>query len=344
MGMNINEIAKLAGVSRATVSRYLNQGYVSSEKKERIRQVIEKTGYRPLSSAQTLRSKKTNFIGVIIPKINSDSIGRMVSGISSVLSRAGYQILLACTENDEGQELKFLTLFKENHVDGIILLGTIFTAEHKKALKNLAVPVVILSQYLNGYSCVYYDDYHAARNLAEYLAKTGKQFGYLGVTQRDQAVGQERLRGVKDGLLFGNRLLAQENIRECRFVMESGYEQAQELMEASPDVDTIICATDTIAAGALQYLKAAGKKVPGEVQIAGIGDSSLSRVTEPALTTVHLYFEEAGTQAAQLLVELIQKGADAVRKEVKLDSRLIIQKSTRPGEEKGEDTDESNVH
>ncbi|MGI6011534.1 MAG: LacI family DNA-binding transcriptional regulator [Ruminococcus sp.] len=339
--MNINEIAKLAGVSRATVSRYLNDGYVSAEKKERIRRVIEETGYQPLSSAQTLRSKKTNFIGVIIPKINSDSIGRMVSGISSILSRAGYQILLACTENNEKEELRFLTLFKENHVDGIILLGTIFTAEHRKALKNLTVPVVILSQYLNGYSCVYYDDYHAARNLAEYLAETGERFGYLGVTQKDRAAGQERLRGVKDGIAAGKGLFPEENIRECKFEMESGFQQAKELMKGDPKIDTIICATDTIAAGALQYLKSAGKNVPEEVQIAGIGDSSLSRVTEPALTTVHLYFEEAGKEAAQLLVDLIQKGKEAVQKEVKLDSRLIVQGSTRRGKEK---ENESNIY
>src|SRR5699024_7098134 len=123
--MNINEIARLAGVSRATVSRYLNQGYVSDEKKVRIRQVIEETGYRPLSSAQTLRTKKTNFVGVIIPKINSDSISRMVSGISKALSREGLQILLALTENQEEEELGLLTLFGENDVDGMILLGTI---------------------------------------------------------------------------------------------------------------------------------------------------------------------------------------------------------------------------
>lgn len=80
--MNINEIAQLAGVSRATVSRYLNEGYVSAEKRERIRKVIKETGYHPSNSAQTLRSRKTNFIGVIIPKINSDSIGKMVAGIT----------------------------------------------------------------------------------------------------------------------------------------------------------------------------------------------------------------------------------------------------------------------
>lgn len=329
--MNINEIARLAGVSRATVSRYLNQGYVSEEKKARIRQVIEETGYRPLSSAQTLRSKKTNFVGVIIPKINSDSISRMVSGISSALSREGYQILLACTDNQEKEELRFLTLFRENHVDGIILLGTIFTAEHRKALKNLSVPIVILSQYLKGYSCVYHDDYQAARNLAEYLARSGRRFGYLGVTQQDEAVGRERLRGVLDAAAAAGAILPKENILECRFQMESGFLQAKELLQRDPDLDTIICATDTIAVGALQYIKSAGKRVPDDIQIAGIGDSTLTRVTEPLLTTVHLHFEEAGTQAARLLVELIQNGKDAAHKEVKLDSRLIVQKSTRTG-------------
>ena len=327
--MNINEIARLAGVSRATVSRYLNQGYVSEEKKVRIRQVIEETGYRPLSSAQTLRSKKTNFVGVIIPKINSDSISRMVSGISKALSREGYQILLACTENQEEEELRFLTLFRENHVDGIILLGTIFTAEHRKALRNLSVPIVILSQYLKGYSCVYHNDYQAARNLAEYLTKTSRRFGYLGVTRRDEAVGRERLRGVQDAVAAAGGFLPEGNILECQFQMESGFLQAQELLQRAPDLDTVICATDTIAVGALQYIKSVGKKVPDDIQIAGIGDSTLSRVTDPALTTVHLHFEEAGREAAQLLTELMEKGKDAVQKEVKLDSRLIVQESTR---------------
>ena len=103
--MNINEIAKLAGVSRATVSRYLNEGYVSEEKKERIRAVIEKTGYQPSTQAQTLRTKKTRLVGVILPKINSDTVSRMVAGISDVLSKNGYQLLLANTNNDIAEVL-----------------------------------------------------------------------------------------------------------------------------------------------------------------------------------------------------------------------------------------------
>ena len=104
--MNINEIARLAGVSRATVSRYLNDGYVSDEKKAVIRKVIEETGYQPSSQAQMLRTKKTKLVGVIIPKINSDTVGRMVAGISDVLNRSGYQLLLANTDNNIEEELK----------------------------------------------------------------------------------------------------------------------------------------------------------------------------------------------------------------------------------------------
>ena len=148
--MNINEIARLAGVSRATVSRYLNDGYVSEEKRERIKKVIEETGYQPSSQAQMLRTKKTRLVGVILPKINSDTVSRMVAGISDVLSRSGYQLLLANTNNDLEEELKYLKVFKDNHVDGILFIGTIFTAKHKKLLRECKVPLVILGQRLEG--------------------------------------------------------------------------------------------------------------------------------------------------------------------------------------------------
>ena len=98
--MNINEIAKLAGVSRATVSRYLNDGYVSEEKRKVIKEVIEQTGYQPSAQAQSLRKQVTGLIGVIIPRIQSESVSRMVAGISRVLSESGYQLLLANTQNN----------------------------------------------------------------------------------------------------------------------------------------------------------------------------------------------------------------------------------------------------
>ena len=143
--ININEIAKLAGVSRATVSRYLNDGYVSEEKRKIIAKVIEETGYTPSAQARVLRTKKTKLIGVIIPKIDSQAVSREVLGINETLSKSGYQIILADTFNDEHKELEYLKIFQNNQVDGIILIATVFTNQHKKLLKKLNIELFLRS-------------------------------------------------------------------------------------------------------------------------------------------------------------------------------------------------------
>ena len=150
--ININEIAKLAGVSRATVSRYLNNGYVSEEKRNIIAKVIEDTGYIPSAQARILRTKKSKLIGVIIPKLDSQSISREILGINEALSKEGYQIILADTFNNEHKELEYLKVLQNNQVDGIILIATVFTKQHKKLLQELSIPVVIVGQYLKRYN------------------------------------------------------------------------------------------------------------------------------------------------------------------------------------------------
>ena len=133
--MNIAEIAKRAGVSNAAVSRYFNNGYISEEKREKIRKVVEETGYRPSVQAQTLRTKKTKMIGMIVPKVASASLGRVVEGVLSILNENGYRMLLAVTQNDPEKELEYLDALDDKQVDGVILVATVFTAEHKQALK-----------------------------------------------------------------------------------------------------------------------------------------------------------------------------------------------------------------
>lgn len=325
--MNINEIAKLAGVSRATVSRFLNDGYVSEDKKEKIRKVIGETGYKPSAQAQTLRTKKTNLIGVIIPKINSASISRMVAGISAVLSKAGYQLLLANTDNDEKEEVKYLRVLAENQVDGIILIGTVFTAAHKKVLKELAVPVVILGQSLAGYSCVYHDDYHAAYDLTSLLLAHGKHPACIGVLERDEAAGKRRKEGFLDAVRDAGIGADRVPYAEGKFSMDSGYEQTKLLLSENPEIDSIFCATDSIATGGVTYLREIGRQVPEEIQIAGIGDSDTARVCVPRLTTVHYYYKTSGEEAARMLVNMLSAG-DQIRREVKMGYEIVYGKST----------------
>ncbi|MFV0467210.1 MAG: LacI family DNA-binding transcriptional regulator [Lachnospiraceae bacterium] len=327
--MNINEIAAMAGVSRATVSRYLNGGYVSNEKKSIIKDIIEKTGYKPLSSAQTLRSHRTNYIGVIIPKINSDSIGRMVLGISHILTQHNYQLLLACTNNNEKEELNYLNLFKENHVDGIILIGTILTPSHKKSFKALSVPIVILGQNVPGYSCVYMDDFNAAKELTSQMTKKSEFWGVIHATQRDISAGVDRLHGFLDALEQSGKIIDPSSIIESPFTFEGGYLAAKKLLCDHPETDSILCATDTMAAGALRCLHEIGKKVPKDVQIAGLGDNTLSQATFPLLSTIHFPYRTSGEEATRILLEMIDSGKNIVTKELKLGFHLVRRDSLR---------------
>lgn len=322
--MTINEIAKMAGVSRATVSRYLNDGYVSEEKKERIAGVIAETGYIPSSQAQMLRSKKTGLIGVIIPKISSDSIGRMVDGIGEELAKEGYQLLLASTNNNEREEVRYLQTFRNNYVDGVILIGTIFRKEHRKALEEMEVPVVILGQQYEGYACVYQDDCHSARDVAELLTKSCRHIAYIGVTPKDKAVGAARKKGFQTAL--SSKGLEPVAEKQIAFRMEEGYQAMKQIVETIPYIDGVFCATDMIAAGALQYLGEAG--LERKVCVTGMGDSRIATILQPSLSTVHFHYKSSGREAARLLIEMLQKSED-VRKEIKMGYQIIERDSTR---------------
>ncbi len=307
--MNIAEIAKRAGVSSAAVSRYFNNGYISEEKKERIRRVVEETGYRPSVQAQTLRTKKTKLVGVIVPKIASASIGRVVEGILSILNANGYQMLLAVTQNDPKKELEYLDTFRDKQVDGVVLVATVLTAEHKKTLKNMSVPTVVVGQQLSGCCCVYHDDYHASYDLSSMMLEKGrKKLGYIGAVFQDKAVGEQRYKGFRDAVRDKGAEELAENYVIAAFTVSSGYEKAGELLEKCKDLDGIVCATDTMAAGAVKYLRERGVKVPEQIMVAGQGDSDLANVMDPPLPTVHYSYEKSGEMAAQMLTEILHRG------------------------------------
>jgi len=331
--MNINEIAQMAGVSRATVSRYLNNGYVSETKRIQIQKVIKETGYQPSTQAQTLRNRKSRLIGVILPKINSDSISLMVAGIGEILAKEGYQMILGNTQNQEREEINYMNVFSNYQVEGILLIATIFTKEHQRVMKELKVPVVVLGQKIEGYSCVYQDDRKAALEAADFLignadqSKGQSRFAYIGVTTKDKAVGKDRKEGVEESLKKHEQTVLNTAYLESDFTTEGGYEMAKMLLSQHPETDTILCATDHIALGCLKYLKETKRKVPEEIRIAGLGDTNVSSYVTPSLTTVRFPYRETGIEAARMLLEKIQN-PKSIRKEIKMGYELIEREST----------------
>lgn len=325
--VTVTEIAQLAGVSKACVSRYFNHGYVSEEKKEKIRRVVEQTGYVPNRGSQAAAQEKKPTVGVLIPKINSESISRVVAGISQVLNREGYRMILANSENSIEKELLYLNSFKQDQLAGVIFSATIMTEAHYRMLQSMNIPIVILSQEVEGFSCVFHDDYGAAVAMTEKLVGTGrKNIGAIMVTSEDRAAGDARMHGYLDTLQRNGLELSEKRVTYSDFTLESGYDAAQRLLEQAPDTDAVFCATDTIAIGAMQYFKGIGKKMPDDIAITGFGHSRMTEIIEPHLTTVHLYYKSTGTEGADMLVKMIQDGLD-IKKKLKMGFEVIEQET-----------------
>lgn len=326
--MNISEFAEYAGVSKSAVSRYFNKGYLSDDKRKMIEKAIEETGYSPSLSARAIKTRVTKLVGVILPKLSSESCSRITEGISQVLSEHGYQIILVNTSNDYNKEIEYLDLFRQNRVDGVIFIATIFTDMHRSVMNKMHIPIVIVGQQYKGFNSVCHDDYGAAYALTELMIKNGGRTpGYIGVTDSDKASGEARHNGFLSALADNNIILDKSNSAIAEFNIDSGYNCAKKIMRDPNSPDCIFCATDNIAAGAILYCRENNIQIPNDVMICGVGDSKLGVITAVSLTSARLHYKTAGIEAAQMLLNSFGR-ISTVPKIMKLDYEIIEREST----------------
>lgn len=326
--MNISEIAKLAGVSKAAVSRYYNNGYLSDDKKNAIEKVILETGYEPNAQAQTLRTRKTRQIGVVLPKLSSESCARVVEGIGNVLNEHNYLMMLASTDNDTEKEIEYLNLFRQHRVEGVIFLATLMTPSLRELLSNMHIPIVIVGQNFEGFDCVYHDDEGAAFSLTSLMLSKGRRKpGFIGVTAKDKAAGLARQNGYFKAIKEYGIKPDTSYMETSLFKMESGYEKARLLLSRHSDIDCLFCATDSIAAGAMKYCLEVGIEIPKDLMLCGIGDSSLCLVTSTTITSAHLHYKTSGEDAARIMASLLSKKSVG-KKSLCLDYDILERDST----------------
>ena len=194
------DIAEMAGVAKSTVSRYFNGGYVKQETKEKIQKVIETYNYEPNAFAR-LNAKNSNVIGVVVPTLNSKITSRVITSIDRYLRDKEYTTLIKNSDHDIDLEIQNIQRLINLNVDGLLLSSISITNEHKRIFEEASIPIVVLAQdYSEGLSIID-DDYSAGRFIGEYIGKTGhKKVGYIGVYEKDEAVGIRRRQGVLDGL------------------------------------------------------------------------------------------------------------------------------------------------
>lgn len=324
----IKDIAKLAGVSRTTVSRVLNDsGYISDKSRKKVMDVIEETGYVPSQQAKSMRTKQTKTIGVILPKISTDTSSRTVDGMNEVFGEKGYQILLTSTNLDKEQEINHLRLLQNRQVDGIILLATNTDDDLIQEIQKSKVPVVMIGQEVtddSGIPSVVFDDYGAGCRLMEKLIDKGhRKIGFIGVDASDRAVGVIRKKAYLDTMEKHGLAVKDEWIQTGDFSIDSGYEAAVRMFAGDArSVDAIFAATDRMGLGAWRYLRAEGISIPDEVAVVGIGSSETSRFIDPTMTTIEYEFEESGRAGAEIMLDILNGGMDAPVKKL-LDFKLI---------------------
>ncbi|MFC7321774.1 LacI family DNA-binding transcriptional regulator [Halobacillus campisalis] len=307
----INDIAKLANVSRTTVSRVLNNnGYVSDEVRKRIMKIVEETGYIPSLSAKSLRTKKSGVIGVILPKISTETASRVVSGINEVVAGENFQILLTDTELNKEKEIEYIRLLQSRHVDGIILLATNINDRLISTIEGAALPFISLGQDLPGVTSIVYDDYHASVDMTNMLISQGhEKIAFIGVGEEDPSVGIERKKGYFDSLEKHQLPTNDSWIQLGDFSIESGYESMKKIVKRNEGnlPTAVFVVTDRMAIGAMEYLREQGIRIPQDMAVAGIGASTLSQYVTPALTTIDYFNKEAGKKAAELLLQQLKQ-------------------------------------
>lgn len=303
--LTINDIAKLAGVGKSTVSRYLNDGYVKQENKEKIKKIIEEYNYQPNSFAQSLKAKYSKMIGIIAPCLDSIVSSRIMMKIDETLRNENYVPIIINTNHDEQLELKSIDNLENMKVDGIILLATHITKKHQEIFKELTVPLVIVGQESRECACIINDDYHAGLEVGKLIGtKQLRDIIYLGVSEKDVAVGKVRKQGVIDGL----KLCKIDHLDT--FITDFDYDHAYVTIKRLLDIripQAIICSTDKIALGAYRAIVEHNLKIPEDISLVGFGGYELAQLITPRLTTVRFDSEKCGVLAAKTIISLIKK-------------------------------------
>ncbi|WP_230530014.1 LacI family DNA-binding transcriptional regulator [Microvirga roseola] len=330
----IQDVAKLAEVSTATVSRALaSPERVSPEARARVFEAIAKTGYVPNPAARTLRSQKTYMVLVVLPDLANTFFSRILRGIEETLFEAGYGMIIGDLDGSPEKEAHFSAFTGAGRVDGAILLnGHLFGQRRDGSgqAARLSIPLVALCEAIPGADIpqIEIDNREAARRMTEHLASLGhSRIAYLSGPP-ENVLERERFKGYQDGLEAAGIAFDPSLVIPGDFTIGSGVTAGQDLVARAKRPTAVFCTSDEMAIGLMRTLLSAGIRVPEDMSVAGFDDIEFAAVAEPALTTIHQPRRELGQAAASALIDLLQ-GRPSPRS-IRLDTELVIRDSVAP--------------
>jgi len=308
----IEDIAKKANTSIATVSRVLNnkEGF-SEETRKKVLQAMEETGYESNAIARSLKKQKTNTIGVVIPNISSMLSNDILNGIEEYAHAHDYSVIVSYTYSDPKKVMQTLKTFNEQRVDGILFTSDYLTDEYYQYLERMNAPVVLVATEAQNYSLpfVKVNDVQASYAAVDYLIQKGHtNIGMLSGPPSDPIAGAPRIEGYKQALKEATLEIKDSKIVYNKdFSFDDGRVTVKKLLDKHPDTTAIFAASDELAVGALKMAHEEGVAVPEELSLIGYDNLLMAEMVWPGLTTLAQPLQQMGYEATKMLVQTIQK-------------------------------------
>lgn len=305
-----NDVARLAGVSRATVSYVINNRHespiqITEVTRQKILAAADQLGYEPDAAAQSLRMQVSHSIGVLIPDLANPHYWQIVTGVEAILQARGYDLLLTSTSLLPDREYTALRSLLRRRVDGLILNLTYCDQDQQeiKTIIHRRNPVVTLGEAHADLDSVSTDDRNGCLQLFHYLFDLGhRRIAYIhGVAHHP--LGLHRLETYKQMMAEMSGIESNHNIEYCGAKISDGYQAAQRLLDQDPRPTAIMVINDLLAIGVMHAVTEQSLRIPEDISIAGFDDIAQAAFLNPALTTVKMQAEELGRAATSLLFE-----------------------------------------
>ncbi len=328
-GATVRDVARMARVSTATVSRALSQpDIVRPETRKRIARAVARLNYVSDGLARALSTRRTRTIGAVIPTLDNAIYSVSTHSLQKALEQAGYTLLLACHEFDLAAEARMVRTFAERGVDGLALVGTLHAPATRKLLASMDIPYVFTwaVDKPHRHASVGFDNRAAGRLIAQHLLVLGhRRIGVVSGRRQGNDRASDRLEGVRAALADAGVALPGSRIEEAHYSLQAGGEALLALV-GREELSAVVCGNDVLAIGAIQAAQRAGIRVPEDLSITGFDDMAFASVVSPALTTIRFPVAEVGLQAARHLVERIEAAAAA--RCIELPLELVVRQST----------------
>ena len=327
----LDDVAKAAGVSPATVSRSLNSpGLVSKDTLERVKQAVDSLGYTPHFGARHMAAKRTKTIGAIIPTMENAIFAEGLQAFQEQLRTYGYTLLVSSSAYDPEVEAEQVRALVSRGADGVLLIGYWRETAIYDFLKQRNVPFLLAWAFAanNALPAIGFDNRASMYELCGHILAMGhRKFAVISGTVEGNDRAANRLKGVTERLKIAGIELDTVPIIETPYGINNGADAFEKIMQNDTRPTVVMCGNDVLAVGAIQRAQDMGLDVPGDVSITGFDGIELASVVTPRLTTVRVPHAEMGRLAADELVRIVETGEDGKSRE--LSGIVHLQQSTQ---------------